>query len=297
MVAADLDKSIMGDYGYGVRNDEGRCFLDICKNQNLKICNTYFKKDREKVITYKSGGAETQIDFIVFRPKPGIKVVDCKVIPGKECLTQHRLVRADFVVQEYKKKKWKGQRRIKIWMLREEEARQDFERKLHEAMTSYDGDWVQLRGAIMQACEDVCGRTTGRRGKERETWWWNETVQEAIRQKKVAYKKWQKTKLEVDRMISRQKSNAAKRAVATAKRNSWELWSRDLRSSSGQRKMFKMAKQMRKDQVDVGGTNYINDETGNVRIVETEVVDRWKRYFQNLLNQENSNAIEELPTD
>ena len=40
--------------------------------------------------------------------------------------------------------------------------------------------------------------------------------------------------------------------------------------------MFKMAKQMRKDQVDVGGTNYINDETGNVRIDETEVVDRGK---------------------
>ena len=131
-------------------------------------------------------------------------------------------------------------------------------------MTSYDGDWVQLRGGLMQVCEDVCGRTTGRHGVERETWWWNDTVQEAIRQKKRTYKKWQETKREVDRMIFRQKSNAARRAVPTAKSNSWELWSQDLRSSSGQRKMFKMTKRMRKDQVDVGGTNYINDETGNV---------------------------------
>ena len=72
-------------------------------------------------------------------------------------------------------------------------------------------------------------------------------MQEALRQKKVTYKKWQKTKLEADKILYRQKSNAAKREVAIAKRNSWEQWSGDLRSASGQRKMFKMAKQMKRD--------------------------------------------------
>ena len=59
--------------------------------------------------------------------------------------------------------------------------------------------------------------------------------------------------------------------------------------------MFRMAKQMKKDKSDIVGSNYINDETGNVRIEEREVVDRWKRYFENLLNQENACSLDEAP--
>ena len=51
---------IMGSYGFGSSNEEGYALLDMCKNQNLRICNIYFKNHREKLITYKSGGAETQ---------------------------------------------------------------------------------------------------------------------------------------------------------------------------------------------------------------------------------------------
>ena len=44
----------------------------------------------EHLIAYKSGDVRAQIDFIMF---------DCRVIPGEECLTQHRLVCADMVVK------------------------------------------------------------------------------------------------------------------------------------------------------------------------------------------------------
>ena len=35
---------------------------------------------------------------------------------------------------------------------------------------------------------DTCGETTGRRERERETWWWNETVQGVIQEKKLLSK-------------------------------------------------------------------------------------------------------------
>ena len=85
---------VIGLYGYGDRNDEGEMVLTMCKNHRLKVLNTMFKKEREKLITYKSGEAETQLDLILMQGRTGSRVIDCCVIPGEACLTQHRLVRA-----------------------------------------------------------------------------------------------------------------------------------------------------------------------------------------------------------
>ena len=54
---------------------------------------------------------------------------------------------------------------------------------------------MQLRQGVMQVCEKICGRSSGRRGHERETWRWNDTVQDAFRKKNETYKKCQTTKL------------------------------------------------------------------------------------------------------
>jgi len=48
-------ENIMGAYGYVNQNDDGVALLDICNNHNLRIANSYFRKDNEKLITYKSG--------------------------------------------------------------------------------------------------------------------------------------------------------------------------------------------------------------------------------------------------
>ena len=40
---------IMGPYGYGVSNGEGTVILEFCKHQNLRILNTYFKKDKTRM--------------------------------------------------------------------------------------------------------------------------------------------------------------------------------------------------------------------------------------------------------
>ena len=38
---------------------------------------------------------------------------------------------------------------------------------------------------------EFCGETTGRRQRDRKTWWWKEEVQFAVREKKLAFKSWQ----------------------------------------------------------------------------------------------------------
>ena len=60
-------KDVMGHFVLGNQNTEGGTVLDFCRNHQLEILNTYFKKDREKYITYKSGAAEMQLDLILIK--------------------------------------------------------------------------------------------------------------------------------------------------------------------------------------------------------------------------------------
>ena len=38
----------------------------------------------------------------------------------------------------------------------------------------------------METAQDICGMTKGPR-RDNETWWWNEEVAEAVREKKIKY--------------------------------------------------------------------------------------------------------------
>ena len=70
----------------------------------------------------------------------------------------------------------------------------------------------------MAAAEQVCGWTTGRGGRKRQTWWWNDDVKEVIKQKKRAYKLWQKSNLAADKEKYHTWEREARRCVAEAKR-------------------------------------------------------------------------------
>ena len=80
--------------------------------------------------------------------------------------------------------------------------------------------------------------------------------------------------------------------MARARAEAWASWSNDLHTADGRQKLFRVAKQMRKDRKDVLGTNYIKDVEGDIKIDESEVAETWKSYFDSLLNQENPNNFE-----
>ena len=75
----------------------------------------------------------------------------------------------------------------------------------------------------------------------------------------------------------------------------WQELSQEVESTAAQQKMFKMAKQMRKDQKDLLGFNFIKDAGGTIKVEPAEVQERWRGYFEDLLNRENQNILEEIP--
>ena len=89
------------------------------------------------------------------------------------------------------------------------------------------------------------------------------------------------------------KRRQAKRAVAIAKDRAWKEWSEYLHTNGGRAKMFRIAKQVKKERKDIIGAKYIKDENGTLKVKEEEIMERWRRYFSSLLNETNAYQLEE----
>ena len=294
-VGAERDgyEEVMGPNGFGISNREGISILEFAKHHNLRILNTFYKKDRNKTVTYTSGGAETQLDYILARPRNDITPVDCRAIPGECCVAQHRPVRADIKLSGMKRRKVQGRRKVKVWKLKDEATRGVFRDRIAERLQMAEGHWTELQNSVMEVCREVCGETSGARGRERESWWWCDDVQHAIKEKKVAYKIWQNNKCQATKDSYVIKKNNARRAVSKAKRDALDVWCEDLGTTEGKRKMFAMAKQQRRDKKEIIGGYFVKNQDSTILTTTTEIRCRWKCYFEELLNEENENFIEE----
>ena len=52
--------------------------------------------------------------------------------------------------------------------------------------------WTEIKSCLINVCDSVCGWTKGNCKQERETWWWDETVESLVKQKRKLWKEWQK---------------------------------------------------------------------------------------------------------
>ena len=114
-------EEVHGGQAIGKRNTEGERVLEFAFANELVVGNTWFKKKPEHLITYQSGNAATQIDFILYRRSFRKRVSNVKVILGEEIAPQHRLLVGDFRVSVTPQPKRKFVPRIKVWKLRDPE--------------------------------------------------------------------------------------------------------------------------------------------------------------------------------
>ena len=42
--------------------------------------------------------------------------------------------------------------------------------------------WTEIKSCLINACDSVCSWTKGNCKQERETWWWDETVESSAKQ-------------------------------------------------------------------------------------------------------------------
>ena len=89
---AEHNGPVYGGFGFGVRNESGEGLLEFAVAKELVIKNSIFRKKEEHLITYKSGGHASQIDYFLVCKGDRNSCLDCEVVLGTEIPTQHRLL-------------------------------------------------------------------------------------------------------------------------------------------------------------------------------------------------------------
>ncbi|CAH2103439.1 unnamed protein product [Euphydryas editha] len=99
------EDSILGHFSTGKRNDNGQRLLNLAQTHNLKILNSFFKKNRNRKWTWISpdGNVKNEIDFILSNKPQFFK--DIKTINKLNFNTNHRMVRGAIYLNEIKKKR------------------------------------------------------------------------------------------------------------------------------------------------------------------------------------------------
>ena len=121
------------------------------------------------------------------------EVVDTKVVVGESVAKQHRIVVSAIIIWTKWRKTPKLVKRIKWWKLKDSKVNNKFKMNVIESeILSGQEDWQRIAEMIRSIARRELGETSGKvsTAGRRETWWWNQEVQEKLKDKKKAKKAW-----------------------------------------------------------------------------------------------------------
>ncbi|KAK3508381.1 hypothetical protein QTP70_025787 [Hemibagrus guttatus] len=182
------------------------------------------------------------------------------------------------------------EKKTKWWKLKKEECCEEFRQKLRQALGGQvvlPDDWETTAEVIRETGRKVLGVSSGRRKEDKETWWWNEEVQDSIQRKRLAKKKWDMDRTEENRQEYKELQRRVKREVSKAKQKAYEELYTRLDTREGEKDLYRLARQRDQDGKDVQQVRVIKDRDGRVLTSEESVQRRWKEYFEELMNEEN----------
>ncbi|KAI5739308.1 hypothetical protein M8J77_017609 [Diaphorina citri] len=163
----EVTARIRGVWGVGNSNEEGDRIKDFPLATDMAILNTFFKKEDNQLITYKSGDriCSHQIDFILPRRQHLKEVRNCKVINGESVAPQHKLLVIDtsFMISRKKVQKTTTPK-IRWWKLKDPFLKMEFKRQpaRNIRQSGCQDLWSSFMTVILNVGESVLGMTSGK---------------------------------------------------------------------------------------------------------------------------------------
>ncbi|KAH1221829.1 Craniofacial development protein 2 [Glycine soja] len=240
-------EGVHGGFGLGEMNGEGKSILEFSEALDLSIANTWFKKREEYLITYKSGGTCSQIDFFLIRKSDRKYCLNCKVIPGESLTTQHRVLVMDVRIRDRAKRRSPlVAPRIKWWHLKGEKQG-IFQQKIWEgwcgqSQGSANDMWNKMSQEIIKVAKETLGESRGFGPRGKESWWWNENVQSKVRVKKECFKEWSRCRNSETWDKYKIARNETKKAVSEARAQAFDGLYQALGTRDGERSIYRLAK-------------------------------------------------------
>jgi hypothetical protein len=292
---------VHGGHGFGDRNDGGESILDFTMAYDFVLVNTCFKKRTEHLITYKSGTHKSQIDFFITRKGDRLTCKDCKVIPGENLTSQHRIMVLDIDIKNQSRvRKVKINPRTRWWNLKGEKLELFKDKVLNEATWNSEEEtnimWNKMATCIRRISKEILGESKGKGPQSKETWWWNEEVQNIVKIKRECFKTWQTNRNEENFEKYKWAKKEVKKVVRDAKLKAYDDLYTKLGTQEGKKSIYKLAKLRDRKTKDFNNVKCIKSDDSRVLVKDDEIMERWKNYFERLLNGDDGCRldIEEL---
>jgi hypothetical protein len=154
--------------------------------------------------------------------------------------------------------------------------------------------WMKMSTCIRKVASEEFRVTKGGKRETKETWWWNEKVQNAINEKKECFRR-----MHLDRSadnVERYKvaKKTAKQAVSEASGQMYDGLYQRLGTKEGEKGIYRMAKSRERKTRDIIQVKCIKDATERLLTKDEDIKNRWWEYFDKLFNEDSGSSSIEL---
>ena len=140
-----------------------------------------------------------------------------------------------------------------------------------------EGGYEAEANDIRDTARELLGVASGKRGREdRETWWWNKEVQQAVKEKKGEKKQWDVSRDDESKEWYKKANRKVKRIVVKAKNKSFQDLYERLETKEGVNEVFRIAKQRNKYGQDVQQVKLVKSKFREVLVEERRVQQQWR---------------------
>jgi hypothetical protein len=156
--------------------------------------------------------------------------------------------------------------------------------------------WMKMTTCIRKVASEEFRVTKGGKRETKETWWWNEKVQNAIKEKKECFRR-----MHLDRSVDNVErykvgKKTAKRAMSEARGQMYDGLYQRLGTKECEKDIYKMAKSREGKTRDIIQVKCIKDKDATERFLtkDEDIKNTWWEYFDKLFNEDSGSSFIEL---
>ena len=310
-VGTDSDTwSCLGNFGVGNMNSNGLLLLELCEEFSLSISSTVFKHKGDHTTTWMHPRSKTWhlIDYVIVRKRDMKDVCNVKSFHGAECWTDHALVRAKVKLHIKPKARSNNIRlpkRLNISKLNDPTVKQELVAKF-DLLNDIES-WESFRDDMYNSAADVLGLSE----KKHQDWFDenNEQIKHLLSLKKNIHSLTLQSHLSQSQKLEAMESyKTVKKKVQSELRSMENKWWDDLASQieaaserNDSKTLYNLLNKAYGPQK--SGVTPLRSKDGKSLLSETtEISNRWREHFSDLLNQPSSvdnevvDSIEQRPT-
>jgi hypothetical protein len=154
--------------------------------------------------------------------------------------------------------------------------------------------WMKTSTCIRKVVSEEFRVTKGGKRETKETWWWNEKVQNVIKEKKECFRH-----LHLDRSVDNVErykvaKKTAKQAVSEVRGQMHDRLYQRLGTKGGKKDIYRMTKSRERKTRDIIQVKCIRDATERLLTKDEDIKNRWREYFNKLFNEDSESSFIEL---